>query len=477
MIDVKKVDFDHGSIPVNILQTAFPMLVAQVLNLLYSIVDRIYIGRIPGIGTQALGAVGLCFPIIILVTAFTNMFGTGGAPLFSMALGKGDRKEAKEVQNTAFRLLILTAIVLTVIGELLGGPLLLLFGATEAELPVSLSYLRFYMLGTVFIMLATGMNSYINAQGFPVIGMVSVTIGAVANLVLDPLFIFALGFGVEGAAIATVLSQLLSFLFVLRFLFGKRNEIRVSFAWRFPHAGDIISLGLAPFVMQFTNSLVQIVCNSMLMQYGGTMYVSIMTIISSVRSILEVPVMSIGEGASPVISYNYGAGRPKRVKRAMLVMLMTAMPYTIAMWLFVTKAPGFFVRIFSEDDGLLAEASRALQLYFYAFVFQSLQFSGQTVFKALNKKKRAIFFSLFRKVILVVPMTCLLPRLWNLGTDGVFMAEPVSNVVGGLACFITMLVTILPELRGMQLAMNESSGAEQSGHHGGKRTFGSNINR
>ncbi len=450
---MKKVDFEYGSIPMNILQTAFPMLVAQVLNLLYSIVDRIYIGRIPGTGTQALGAVGLCFPIIILVTAFTNMFGTGGAPLFSMALGKGDRREAEEVQNTAFRLLILTAIVLTLVGELLGGPLLLLFGATEAELPVSLSYLRVYMIGTVFIMLATGMNSYINAQGFPVIGMVSVTIGAVANLVLDPLFIFTLGFGVEGAAIATVLSQLLAFLFVLHFLYGKRNEIRVSFAWSFPHAVDIISLGLAPFVMQFTNSLVQIVCNSMLMQYGGTMYVSIMTIISSVRSILEVPVMSIGEGASPVISYNYGAGKPKRVKRAMLVMLVTAMPYTIATWLFVTKAPGVFVRIFSEDETLLSEASRALQLYFYAFVFQSLQFSGQTVFKALNKKRRAIFFSLFRKVILVVPLTCLLPRLWNLGTDGVFMAEPVSNVVGGTACFVTMLLTILPELRRMECAV------------------------
>ncbi len=450
---MKKVDFEHGSIPMNILQTAFPMLVAQVLNLLYSIVDRIYIGRIPGTGTQALGAVGLCFPIIILVTAFTNMFGTGGAPLFSMALGKGDRREAEEVQNTAFRLLILTAIVLTLVGELLGGALLLLFGATEAELPVSLSYLRVYMIGTVFIMLATGMNSYINAQGFPVIGMVSVTIGAVANLVLDPLFIFTLGFGVEGAAIATVLSQLLSFLFVLRFLYGKRNEIRVRFAWSFPHAVDIISLGLAPFVMQFTNSLVQIVCNSMLMQYGGTMYVSIMTIISSVRSILEVPVMSIGEGASPVISYNYGAGKPKRVKRAMLVMLVTAMPYTVATWLFVTKAPGVFVRIFSEDETLLSEASRALQLYFYAFVFQSLQFSGQTVFKALNKKRRAIFFSLFRKVILVVPLTCFLPRLWNLGTDGVFMAEPVSNVVGGTACFVTMLLTILPELRRMECAV------------------------
>ncbi len=447
---MKKVDFAQGSITKNILQTAFPMLVAQVLNLLYNIVDRMYIGRIPETGTQALGAVGLCFPIIILVTAFTNMFGTGGAPLFSMALGRGDRKEAEEVQNTAFRLLILTAIVLTLVGEFLGGPLLLLFGATKAELPVSLSYLRVYMVGTVFIMLATGMNSYINAQGFPVIGMVSVTIGAVANLVLDPLFIFALGFCVEGAAIATVLSQLLSFLFVLRFLFGKRNEIRVSFAWSFPHAGDIISLGLAQFAMQFTNFLVQIVCNNMLVQYGGTMYVSIMTVLSSVRSILEVPFMSIGEGASPVISYNYGAGKPRRVERAILVMLVAVLPYMVVTWLLVTKAPEFFVRLFSDDAVLLAEASRVMRLYFCAFIFLSLQFTGQTVYKALKKKKRAIFFSLFRKVILVVPLTYLLPKLWNLGTDGVFLAEPVSNVVGGLASFITMLVTILPELRRMK---------------------------
>jgi Na+-driven multidrug efflux pump len=202
--------------------------------------------------------------------------------------------------------------------------------------------------------------------------------------------------------------------------------------------------------MQFTNSLVQIACNSMLMQYGGTMYVSIMTIVSSVRSILDVPVQSITEGSSPIISFNYGAKRPENVKKAIRVMLLLAFPYTLATWLLVNRMPGLFVRIFSDDTSILTDASRALHLYFYAFIFQSLQYSGQTVFKSLNKKNRAIFFSLFRKVILVVPLTCLLPGLWNLGTDGVFIAEPISNVLGGLACFITMLATIIPELNRMR---------------------------
>ncbi len=446
---MKRVDFSNGHIVRNILQTAFPMLIAQVLNLLYSIVDRIYIGRIQGIGTEALGAVGLCFPLIILVTAFTNMFGNGGSPLFSMALGAGDRRKAAEIQNTAFRLLLLSSLALMLIGEAFGGPLLLLFGASEADLPLSLPYLRIYMLGTPFIMLSTGMNFYINAQGFPVIGTLSVTLGAVANLILDPVFIFALGMDVVGAAVATLISQFLSFAFVLYFLFGRKNEFRIRFAWSFPHAGSIISLGMSPFIMQFTNSMVQIACNSMLMQYGGTLYVSIMTIVSSVRSILEVPAQSITEGASPVISYNYGARRPQNVKKAIRVMLLLVLPYTLTTWLLVSRLPGFFVRIFSSDESLLGDASRALHLYFYAFVFQSLQFSGQTVFKSLNKKRKAIFFSLLRKVILVVPLTCLLPRLWGLGTDGVFIAEPISNVAGGLACFITMLLTVMPELNRM----------------------------
>ena len=437
MKNMKKVDFDHGTITHNILQTAFPMLVAQVLNLLYSIVDRVYIGRIPGAGTEALGAVGLCFPVIILVTGFTNMFGLGGAPLFSMALGQGNREKAIDIQNTALRLLVLVGAGILLVGELLGDRILLLFGATTEELSLALPYLRIYLVGTIFIMVSTGMNAYINAQGFPVIGMISVTIGAASNLILDPLFIFGLKLGVSGAAIATVLSQLLSFLFVLTFLFGKRNELPVCFAWSFPYAGAIMSLGLAPFIMQVTNSLVQIACNSVLMRYGGAVFVSIMTI------------HAIMEGSSPVISYNYGAGRPQNVRKAIRVMMALALPYTVAVWALVMAVPQIFVRIFSEDAAILEGASRALHLYFCAFVFQSFQYSGQTVFKALNKKGNAIFFSLFRKVILVVPLTFLLPAAAGLGTDGVFIAEPVSNLIGGMACFVTMLLTVLPELKRM----------------------------
>ncbi len=446
---MKKVDFENENITQSILKTALPMLVAQILNLLYSIVDRIYIGRIPEAGTQDLGAVGLCFPIIIVISGFTNMFGLGGAPLFSMELGKGDKKRAAEIQNTAFRLLLLLGISLTILGEVFGRKLLLLFGAEESEVPISLSYLQIYLLGTVFLMISSGMNSYINAQGYAAIGMCSVVIGAVSNLILDPVLMFLLGMGVRGAAVATVLSQMLSFLYVMSFLRSRKNSFPVSAGLRFPHAGEIAGLGIAPFTMQFTNSLVQIACNQVLMQFGGMAYVSVMTIVSSVRSILDTPVFAVTEGTSPVISYNYGAGRPANVKRAIRIMMSLAVPYTFLIWLLILVQPVWFIHIFSSDETIMQDASRALHLYFLAFIFQSLQYSGQTVFKALNKKKRTIFFSLFRKVILVVPLTYLLPHVANLKTDGVFIAEPVSNVIGGIACFSTMLITIWPELNRM----------------------------
>ena len=447
----KKVDFNNGKITANILQTAFPMLIAQVLNLLYSIVDRMYIGRIPDAGTEALAAVGLCYPIIILITGFTNMFGLGGSPLFSMALGGGDREKAGQIQNTAFRLLLITAVCILVFGELFASPLLVLFGADASDLSMAQSYLRIYLLGTVFLMLSTGMNPYINAQGFAVNGMISVTIGAAANLILDPIFIFVLGLDVQGAAIATVLSQLLSLSYVLYFfLFSGKSEFRLRFRFRFPHAKEIVALGVSPFIMQVTNSLVQIVCNHVLMTFGGSVYVSVMTIVSSVRSVLDTPVMAIAEGASPVLSFNYGARRPQNVRKAMKVLIALAFPYTVVIWALIMAVPEVFVRIFSTSTEIMVDASHALHLYFFAFVFQSFQYCGQTVFKALGKKVQNVFFSLFRKVVLVVPLTILLPRLFDLGTDGVFMAEPISNVVGGLACFITMLVMVLRELKKME---------------------------
>ncbi len=458
---LRKVDFSNGRITQDIIMTSLPMLVAQVLSLLYSIVDRIYIGRIPGTGTAALGAVGLCFPIIMIVAAFTNMYGMGGAPLFAMELGRGGKRTAGQIMNTAFRLLAITSVVITAAGLLFSVPLLRLFGATDQVLPASLSYLRIYILGTFPLMISTGMNTYINAQGYATTGMLTVAIGAVANMLLDPLFIFVLKLGVPGAAIATVLSQTLSLLFVLRFLFSDKNEHPVSFpVHRFlfpngadagkaghlsrflPYAGDIISLGTAPFIMQITNSLVQISCNQVLMHTGGALYVSVMTIISSIRSILDVPALAVTEGASPVISFNYGAGKRAHVFKAIRVMMTICFPYTLIVWLLILIRPQIFFGIFSSDSALMVPTVRAMRLYFSAFIFQSFQYCGQTVFKALGKKKQAIFFSLLRKAVLVIPLTYLLPYAFGFGTDGVFLAEPVSNVIGGLACFTTMVMTM-----------------------------------
>ena len=298
------------------------MFVAQALNLLYNIVDRIYIARIPEVGTAALGAVGLCFPIVILITAFTNMYGSGGSPLFSIARGGGQTKRAADIQDTAFFLLMATGILLTVTGEIVGRPVLILFGASEQALIYALPYLRIYLLGTIFTMTATGMNPFINAQGYSTVGMTTVIIGAVANIILDPVLIFVLGLVVEGAAIATILSQALSAAFVLRFLFGKKVEYRLNlmrpseFLNRLEIAGRIIGLGMAAFIMQLTNSAVSISCNSVLAHVGGDVYVSVMTIINSARQMLETPLLSITEGTSPIISYNYGARRYKDVKAA-----------------------------------------------------------------------------------------------------------------------------------------------------------------
>lgn len=453
---MKQVDFENGKIAQNIARTAFPMLIAQVLSLLYSIVDRIYIGRIPGEGTSALGAVGLCFPVIILITGFTNMFGMGGSPLFSMELGRGNKEKAETIMNTSFRLLVVTALVIMAAGEVFAEPLLRLFGASDNAIGYSVVYLRIYLTGTLFSMVTTGMNPFINAQGFPGIGMLSVVVGAVLNLILDPFFIFVLEMGVSGAAVATVISQGCSVIVVTRCLFGKKLEQRIHFRKvsrirdYFPFAGDIVGLGTAPFIMQCTNSLVQIACNSVLMTFGGEIYVSIMTIVSSVRQILDTPVMAVVEGTSPIISYNYGARRATNVRKAIAIMMAVTVPYTFIVWIMILWRPEMFISIFSSDKTLLSDAIPALHLYFFAYIFQALQYSGQTVFKALNKKKQAVFFSLFRKVVMVIPLTYLFPYVCGFGAEGVFMAEPVSNIIGGLACFITMLCIVLPELKKME---------------------------
>ena len=452
---MKRIDFENGTITGNILGAGLPMLVAQLLNLLYNVVDRIYIARIPGEGTAALGAVGLCFPLIVIITAFANLFGSGGAPLFSIYRGKKKEPEAVCIMNTSFTMLSASALILMLTGLCFARPLLILFGASSEALTYALPYLMVYLIGTLPSMLSVGMNPFINAQGYSVIGMISVAIGAVANLLLDPLFIFVLGFGIRGAAIATVISQVLSAVFVLYFL-TKKSELKVRLLHKdeipkcINYAKNITSLGTAGFIMQITNSLVTICCNNVLSVTGGDIYISVMTIISSVRQLVETPIYAMNEGTSPILSYNYGAVRPARVRKAILVLGMMILAYTAVMWSLIILVPGTLIRIFTSDTSLVQDTIPALNQYFAAFIFMDLQYIGQTVFKSLNKKKQAIFFSLLRKVFIVVPLTYLMPYALHMGTRGVFLAEPVSNVIGGSLCFITMLCTVLPELKRME---------------------------
>ena len=452
---MKRVDFENGTVTGNILEAALPMLVAQILNLLYNIVDRIYIARIAEEGTAALGAVGLCFPLIVIITAFANLFGNGGAPLFAIQRGQKDERKAVAIMDTSFTMVCASAIVLMVVGFLFARPILILFGASDNSLVYALPYMMIYLLGTLPSMVAVGMNPFINAQGYSLIGMCSVAVGAGANLLLDPLFIFGLRFGVCGAAIATVLSQCLSAIFVFYFL-TKKSELKVrllkknEIAACMGYAKNIISLGMAGFIMQLTNSLVTICCNNVLSVTGGDIYISVMTIVSSVRQLVETPIHAMSEGSSPILSYNYGARRPIRVRKAGMVMGAMILAYSAVIWSIIILEPRPLIRIFSSDAQLIKDAVPALNQYFAAFIFMDLQYMGQTVFKSLNKKKQAIFFSMLRKVFIVVPLTYLMPYALHMGTDGVFLAEPVSNVIGGTLCFATMLITVLPELKRME---------------------------
>lgn len=357
--------------------------------------------------------------------------------------------------NTSFTMVVACAVVLMLIGFLFARPLLIVFGASKDALVYAYPYLMIYLIGTLPSMIATGMNPFINAQGYSTIGMTSIAVGAIANLLLDPLFIFALGFGVQGAAIATVISQFLSAAFVLFFL-TKKSELKVRFLKKdefsecTDYAKNIISLGTAGFIMQLTNSLVSICCNNILSNVGGDIYISVMTIVSSVRQLVETPIYAMNEGTSPILSYNYGARRPSRVRKAMVVMSAMILGYTAIMWSIIIVFPNVLIGIFSSDATLMQDAVPALKQYFAAFIFMDCQYIGQTVFKSLNKKKQAIFFSLLRKVFIVVPLTYLMPYALHMGTDGVFLAEPVSNVIGGGLCFVVMLCTVLPELKRME---------------------------
>ena len=444
-----KNDFSQGSVVKNIISLALPMTLAQLINILYNIVDRMYIGRIPAHATLSLTGLGLSMPIITVVIAFANLFGMGGAPLCSIARGKGDIRGAEKIVGNAFTMLLCTGLLLTFIGLLIKKPLLYAFGASDATFPFADSYLSIYLLGSVFVTVSLGMNSYINAQGFARVGMVTTLIGAVLNILLDPFFIFTLGMGIQGAAIATVISQFASAVWTVRFLTSPKAILRIRLSCMRPSGRTIRSittLGLSNFMMAITNSIVQVVCNATLSVYGGDLYVGVMTVINSIREIVSMPVSGITNGSQPVISFNYGADKYDRIKTAIRFMAVSCIAYTTAVWGILHLFPVFFIHIFNTQADLVEAAVPSMQIYYFGFFMMSLQFSGQTVFQALGKAKFAIFFSILRKVVIVAPLTILLPRWITPSVNGVFLAEPISNFLGGTACFVTMLIVVRKEL-------------------------------
>jgi len=441
-------DFSKGSVKKLILLQALPLTIAQAVQLLYNIVDRIYIGHLEGAGDMALTGLGITFPVIVIIAAFTNLYGSGGATLFAIARGKGQQEEAERIVGNVFSLLLISAAALLIFCYGLRRPILFAFGASEQSFYYADAYLKIYLLGTPFSMLSTGLNPFINSQGFPRIGMLTTVIGALLNVVLDPVFIFWMDMGVQGAAIATVISQAVSAIWVLRFLTGRNAVVKLkrsSLPVRKERLKRIITLGFPGFVMQGTNSVVQIVCNNQLQTYGGDLYVGIMTILSSVRELVSLPIFGITRGAQPILGFNYGAGLNHRVKEGIRFAAILGSIYLLLSWLLVMLIPRTLIGLFSDDPSTITHGVRMLNIYFFGFVFMAFQFSGQTTFQALGKAKQAIFFSLLRKVIIVVPLTCLLPML-GLGVEGVFWAEPISNALGGIASFVAMYIIVYRKL-------------------------------
>ena len=443
MAATQNIDFSTGPVWKRIVAQAIPLTIAQVVHLLYNVVDRVYLGHMGTGDSMALTGVGLTFPVVTLIMAFTALFGVGGVPLFSIERGAGNEEKAGKILGNSFALLTVSSLVLIAVGYLFMKPILFAFGASEASFVYAREYLNIYLTSTTFSMLSTGLNGYINAQGFPKVGMYSIIVGAVCNIILDPVFIFGLDMGVSGAALATVISQIVSAAWVLRFLLGKQALIplrRKNFAIRGHIVAEICKMGTVNFIMQGTNCLVQVACNTTLQTFGGDLYVGIMTVTNSVREIFSLPVSGIGSGAQPVIGYNYGAKQYARVKAGIRFTTVAGAAYTMIAWLVILLFPRFWLGIFSEDPSIIEPGVQALHIYFFGFVFMAFQFAGQTTFQALRDAKHAMFFSLLRKAVIVFPLTVLLPRL-GFGVLGVFMAEPVSNVLGGLACYITMRLT------------------------------------
>ena len=439
-----------------LLRLALPTVAAQLINMLYNIVDRIYIGHIPETGALALTGVGVCLPLIMIVSAFAALVGNGGAPRATIAMGQGNKEKAEEILGNCFALQILVSVLLTVILFLGDRTFLLAFGASANTIDYAVAYMDIYAVGTIFVQITLGMNAFITAQGFAKEGMLSVLIGAVANIILDPVFIFGLNMGVRGAALATVLSQALSCAWVLAFLFGKRtflrlraSTIRLSPAVLLP----CVALGAATFIMQASESVISVAFNASLLKYGGDMAVGAMTILSSVMQFAMLPLQGLGQGAQPIISYNYGAGKRDRVKKAYFLLLRVSVLYSCLLWLLVELFPQAFASLFTGDAALVAYTGNALRIYVAALFLFGIQMACQMTFTSLGKAKQSILVAVMRKFILLLPLIYIMPQLFRADqARAVYMAEPVADTLAVLFTATLFFFTFRKVLRQMEKA-------------------------
>ena len=414
-----------------LLRLALPTVTAQIINMLYNIVDRMYIGHIPETGAMALTGVGVCMPLIMIVTAFAAFVGYGGAPRASIFMGKGDHTSAEKTLGNCFVIQILISILLTAALLLWNRDFLMAFGASENTIQYGVDYMNIYAIGTIFVQLTLGMNAFITAQGFAKTGMLSVLIGAGANIILDPIFIFGFGMGVKGAALATILSQAMSCIWVLAFLFGKRTHLKIkkeNLGLQAKIVLPSLALGCSTFVMQASESVISVCFNSSLLQYGGDIAVGAMTILTSVMQFAMLPLQGLGQGAQPIISYNYGAGNVERVKAAFKLLLKASLCYSILLWLFVMFFPQAFAAMFTSDASLMEYTKTALRIYMACLLLFGIQMACQMTFTSLGKAKASILVAVMRKFILLIPLIYIMPTLFTSNqTMAVYMAEPVAD--------------------------------------------------
>ena len=422
---------ENEKISTLLISLAIPSILAQLTTLIYNLVDRIYIGRLPN-SSLAIAGIGLCTSIITIITAVTNLFGRGGAPLASIRLGEKNTEEAQKILGNCFKSLMITSVIIIVILNLFGTQILMLFGASENTLDYALQYLRIYSWGTIFAQLSVGLNYFINAQGFAKYGMFTLLLGGILNIILDPVFIFLFDMGVAGAAVATVISQFVSCLWVLGFFFGKKTMLRLtkkSLEYDLNVMKRVFGLGLSPFFMSSTEGILQVSFNRQLLFYGGDIAVSAMTIMMSMSQILSLPMEGIAQATQPIISYNYGAGKYDRVKKTISLALKAALTYSIVGVLLMELFPSLFVQLFANDPELVELASWMLRVYVFGFIIMGANSTFQQTYTSLGFGKRSFFFAFYRKIILLIPLIYFLPNAISNGVLAVMLAEPISDLL------------------------------------------------